>query len=77
MNSSHGVRQKEAWWPGTGCGQGRAVLRLRRSATRPGYRFQGDISISANRVTFLLLDNGPERHREILNTESRNWSSTS
>ena len=35
----------------------RPTLRLRRAATPLEYRCQGDTSISANRVTFLLLDN--------------------
>ena len=34
----------------------RPSLRLRQAATRSGHRSQGDISISVNRVTFLLLD---------------------
>ena len=35
----------------------RPTLRLRRAATPLEYRCQGDTSTSANRVTFLLLDN--------------------
>ena len=44
----------------------RPSLRLRRAATPLEYRCQGDTSISANRVTFLLLDN---KRGQLLNWE--------